>query len=111
MKLKNIIFSESTDQTETIQVKNTSEILKNFTGIAEFPGGTKYWYKNGKRHRENDLPAIEYANGTKHWYLNGKIHRETGPAIEQSDGTKEWWLNNKRFWEEEWKKLIKKKTS
>jgi len=32
--------------------------------------GDKYWYIDGKRHRE-DGPAIEYANGYKYWYLNG----------------------------------------
>jgi hypothetical protein len=31
--------------------------------------GTKIWYLNGKRHRE-DGPACEYASGTKYWYLN-----------------------------------------
>ena len=33
--------------------------------------GTKCWYLNGKRHRE-DGPAVEYANGDKYWYLHGK---------------------------------------
>jgi hypothetical protein len=37
--------------------------------------GTKYWYLNGKLHRE-DGPAVEYENGNNHWYLNGKLHRE-----------------------------------
>ena len=37
----------------------------------EYPNGTKYWYLNGKRHRE-DGPAIEYPNGTKYWYLNNE---------------------------------------
>jgi hypothetical protein len=35
------------------------------------------------------------SNGTKQWYLNGKRHREDGPAIERADGTKEWFLNGK----------------
>ena len=56
--------------------------------------GNKYWYLNGKLHRE-DGPAIESANGTKSWYLNGKLHREDGPAVENSDGTKQWYLNNR----------------
>ena len=58
----------------------------------EYATGTKEWYKNGKRHRENDMPAIEYANGNKEWYLNGKRHRENGPAIEKFDGTKRWFI-------------------
>ena len=32
--------------------------------------GDKYWFLNGKRHRENG-PAIEYGNGDKAWWLNG----------------------------------------
>tara|TARA_R110001599_G_scaffold148311_1_gene331960 strand:- start:42 stop:278 length:237 start_codon:yes stop_codon:yes gene_type:complete len=35
------------------------------------PDGSKSWYLNGKRHRE-DGPAIEYSNGSKYWFLNGK---------------------------------------
>ena len=34
-------------------------------------GGTKEWYRDDKRHRE-DGPAVEWASGTKEWYLNGK---------------------------------------
>ena len=54
--------------------------------------GTKEWYLNGKRHRE-DGPAVERPDGTKVWYLNGKFHREDGPAIGYPDGTKFWYLN------------------
>lgn len=36
---------------------------------------------------------IERANGTKEWYMNGMRHREDGPAIEHSDGTKFWYVN------------------
>ena len=40
-------------------------------------------------------------NGTKYWYLNGKRHREDGPAIEWADGTKYWYLNDKEVTEAE----------
>jgi len=48
---------------------------------------------------------IEYAvkvlaNGTKCWYLDGKRHREDGPAIEWADGDKSWYLNGKMVTEE-----------
>ena len=38
---------------------------------------------------------IEYTvkvfdNGNRYWYLNGKLHREDGPAIECADGDREW---------------------
>ena len=39
--------------------------------------------------------------GAKFWYLDGKFHREDGPAIEYADGYKEWWLNGKQAtWEQ-----------
>lgn len=38
--------------------------------VKVYDSGTKYWYHDGKRHRE-DGPAIEWANGDKHWYLDG----------------------------------------
>ena len=31
----------------------------------------KHWYKNGKKHRDNDLPAVECKDGSKHWYNDG----------------------------------------
>lgn len=45
------------------------------------------------------------ADGTKYWYLNGKFHREDGPAIEYADGEKSWYLNGNRVsWQEVFKK-------
>jgi hypothetical protein len=61
--------------------------------------GTKFWYSNGNRHRE-DGPACEYADGSKYWYLNGELHREDGPAIE-AYGSKRWYLNGEDMTEEE----------
>jgi len=59
------------------------------------PDGSRQWYRNDKRHRE-DGPAIEYAGGTRSRWRNDKRHREDGPAIEYADGTSEWWIDGKR---------------
>ena len=68
--------------------------MKTYT-VDVYDNGSKYWYLNGERHRE-DGPAIEYADGTKYWYLNGKLHREDGPAVERADdGYTAWYLNGK----------------
>ena len=75
-----------------IKIKDLLKIPKNYTGIAERPDGTKYWYKDGELHRE-DGPAVEYLNGTKYWYKNNYRHREDGPAVEYSDGEKRWYKN------------------
>ena len=69
----------------------------------EFPNGGKYWYKEGKLHRE-DGPAIEYFNGDKEWYKEGQYHREDGPAVEYSNGNKCWYINGKELTEEEFNK-------
>ena len=45
-------------------------------------------------------PLIE-SDGSKRWWLNGQRHREDGPAIETAYGDKEWWLNGQKFNEEE----------
>jgi hypothetical protein len=50
---------------------DSKDILKAFTGIKEYPNGDKYWFKEGKLHRE-DGPAIECADGTKYWWIDGK---------------------------------------
>lgn len=41
------------------------------TQMREYPDGTKIWWKNGIRHRE-DGPAVEYTNGDIEWYLYGR---------------------------------------
>ena len=56
--------------------------------------GNKYWFLNGKLHRE-DGPAAEYNTGNKEWYINDILHREDGPAIDCKDGTKFWIRRNK----------------
>ena len=61
--------------------------------------GSKFWYLNGKQHRE-DGPAVEYPAGDKHWFLNGKRHREDGPAVETCSGAKFWFLNGQEYTEE-----------
>ena len=45
------------------------------------------------------------ADGDKFWWLNGKLHREDGPAVEYADGGKSWYLNGKWVTEEEHKRM------
>ena len=68
--------------------------------VKAWPSGTKHWYLNGRRHRE-DGPAVEWADGTKEWWLSGNLHREDGPALIHADGTEEWWLNGEPVTEAE----------
>ena len=60
--------------------------------------GTKCWTLNGKKHRENDQPAVVRRDGTKGWWVNGKLHRENDqPAVVRSDGSKMWYINGKWY--------------
>jgi len=76
----------------------------------EYASGTKYWFLNGNLHRE-DGPAIELPDGTKQWRFNGNLHREDGPAVELPDGTKEWWLDDEELTEEEWRAKVQPQPS
>ena len=60
-----------------------------------------------KEYKEGKYTIIEYSNGAKFWFLNGKRHREDGPAIEYSDGDKYWYLNGKEIFHLEYKILYK----
>ncbi len=66
---------------KTIKVRDYREIPMYFTGIVEYPNGSKLWYRNGKQHRE-DGPAREWADGGKDWWLNGKCVYALGPIGE-----------------------------
>ena len=58
---------------------------------AETKHGAQWWYKNGKVHRDGDLPAIIWTDGTKEWCKNGRPHRNNDlPALIQDDGTQVW---------------------
>jgi hypothetical protein len=70
-------------------------------GLHTSNDGSKFWYLDGKRHRE-DGPAMEWSDGTKYWYLNGKCHRTDGPAVEYAGGDKAWWLNHQRLSFNQW---------
>jgi hypothetical protein len=73
--------------------------------VEVYSNGDKYWFLNGKRHREGG-PAIEYSDGCASWYLNDKLHREDGPAIEYRNGYNVWFLNGIRLTEEEFNKRM-----
>ena len=78
--------------------KRVVQYWKRFTTyeVKEDTSRKKEWYRNGKLHRDGDLPAIVWKNGGKEWYKNGKYHRDGDlPAIEYADGDKYWWKNGK----------------
>jgi len=70
--------------------------------IKEFENRTVTGYfKTGNliRHSFNDEPAIIYDNGTKYWYKDGLIHRDNNlPACIWSDGSYSFYKNGKKYW-------------
>ena len=72
----------------------------------EYYNGTKFWHKNDLKHRD-DGPAVEYSGGDKLWYRHGKLHREDGPAIEYTDGDKYYYLDGEEFTEKDYYETLK----
>jgi hypothetical protein len=102
---------------KTIKVNKTFDIPDDFTGIAEWPDGSKYWYLNGEAHRGNDRPAVEYPDGTKAWYINGNLERINGAAIEYANGSKRYRVGKTDLTEKQykifyfmWENTVKEKT-
>ena len=75
----------------------------NFESIMDFPaiehineddGDILMWYRDGKWHRDGDLPASIKADGTRQWAKYNMLSRDNGlPAVEWADGTVEYWLD------------------
>jgi len=100
-KLKEIKFSyiviptSSAENIEFYKLDNACDLIlkeeNNIKGMTDIHG-SKYWYKNGLRHRDNDLPALIYHNGKQEWFKNGSRHRDNDlPAAIYPDGTQIWY--------------------
>jgi hypothetical protein len=64
----------------------------------EYASGTLCWYKDGKLHRDGDLPAVEYANSPRYWYKDGKLHRDGDlPAVEYASGDRYWYKDGVEY--------------
>lgn len=73
--------------------------------IHEFKDGSRHWYYDGVRHRD-DGPAVEDSDGYLRWYVRGKLHREDGPAVVNPSGNNFWHLNARQYSEEEYNLLM-----
>ena len=45
--------------------------------VGRGPDGSRAYYRDGRRHRE-DGPAIEYPDGRREYWRDGRLHREDG---------------------------------
>ncbi len=99
-KIKNGLIVDS--EGNKIWYKNGKLHRNKDLPAVEYANGNKYWYKNGELHRDNDKPAVEGNNGYKFWYKGGLKHRENGlPAIIKIDGTEEYWEHGEQITQEE----------
>ena len=57
----------------------------------KYPETFLTWYKNGVMHRDGDLPAL-IDGDKKVWYKNGVIHRESGLAAYVDGKTQKWYV-------------------
>ena len=72
---------------------NANELHRLYDRPAVISSTDQHWFLYGKRHRDNDQPAIIWKDGTSFWYKDGIQHRENDmPAVEFADGRKEWYL-------------------
>jgi hypothetical protein len=63
-----------------------------------YDDGDQFWYKEGKLHRDGDLPAVIYDDGDQHWYKEGKHHRNGDlPAVILANGDQEWYKEGKQY--------------
>ena len=71
-------------------------------------GNCREWHRDGKLHRDNDLPALKWSDGNRVWFQHGEIHRENGPAHILPDGAEMYYIHGEevspqrhRQWREE----------
>ncbi len=59
----------------------------------------RYWYKKGKKHRDNDKPAVVSLFGGAHqeWWVDGKLHRDNDEPAIITTRRKEWWAHGERM--------------
>ena len=78
------------------ELKRYSEIIESIEHtVIVFSNGETWWTIDGKRHREDNNPAVTTALGDQFWYKNNKLHREQDlPAvISNTHSIQEWWFN------------------
>ena len=80
---------------ETGSVKSVEFLDKKRNKIIVIEtNGTKFYYKEGKLHRD-DGPAVIYTDGSEFYYKDGKRHRDDGPAVIWADGSEFYYKDDK----------------
>ena len=69
------ILSSGKIDVKTIKVIDWTDIPDKFSGVVEWPDGTKRWYLNSEYHRV-DGPAAEYPDGRKEHWIHSKYIKD-----------------------------------
>ena len=94
--LETYIISKDGDQ---YWYKNEKKHRDNDLPAVITSDGDQFWMKNGLCHRDNDLPAIIFTDGEQYWYQNGERHRDNDlPAIIYPNGYQEWYKNDIKYY-------------
>jgi len=94
-------FSYTNDKGIEIHFKDGKYHREGDLPAKIYPSGRVEYYINNELHREGDMPAIIHPSGTQEYYINGKYHRDVDkfgnsqPAIITSDGEYEYYINGK----------------
>jgi hypothetical protein len=74
--------------------------------IVTSPHGNRYFYHiNDYRHRDGDLPAFDTPD-IKEWYFLNRLHNSSGPAIVETNGSKKWFLFGAKIREQTFNSII-----
>jgi hypothetical protein len=97
----NNVFHREYDLPAIFDLSRTSKVIHAGISIVIKPIISKEWWYHGKRHRENDQPAIvcedESFSTLKEWWVNDIRHRDNdNPALTYGNNHLEWWVNDKR---------------
>lgn len=83
----------SDEQIEMFHSNNIKYKLLEIIDVSMYYDNVSY-LRNGKLHRDNDLPAVIFTDGKQRWYQNGLTHRDNDlPAVITEEGDQTWYKN------------------
>ena len=96
-KMPEIDLTKYIDDAKFTQINDRYELCR-YIGHDGIEYKNHGWYKDGKLHRDDGMPA--YDNGvTQMWYDEGILHREDGkPAVIDINGREEYWDDGNRIY-------------
>jgi antitoxin component YwqK of YwqJK toxin-antitoxin module len=95
-----IVTTETINGVHHTYYSKDDAIIAEYRRSVDLRDGCEYWYRDGKKHRDDGPAVIRYEYNQiarEWWYRRGKRHRVDGPAwIEYKNGqiTREYWYRD-----------------